>query len=168
VIFLYCGGNTESVRSQYGVHPVFVSPDSIYSVAGCLITFYSSQSGEPHALSLVYVHIYTNARQNQKCLVLPYPLLNYRPSVSVLQNEALLGPSRLTPEHRYYLDGCLSCISMLWIQPSRYGRCADLGVLCEGVSSVGYHQHHRSPKQIQREYSRSVVTLLLDYTSTGS
>ena len=115
LILLYCGGNTESVRSQYGVHPVFVSPDPIYSVAGCLITFYSSQSGEPHALSHVCIYIHKASPQNQKCLILPSSLFYYRASVSVVQNEALLGPSRLTSEHRYHLDGCLSCISVLWI-----------------------------------------------------
>jgi hypothetical protein len=121
-----------------------------------------------HALSLIYVYIYTKPRQNQKCLALPYPLFPFRPSVFSVQNEALLGPSGLTSEHRYHLDGCLSGVSVLWIQPSRYGRCAHPRVLCESVSSVGYHQHHRSPKQIQREYSRSVVAGLLDYMFTRS
>jgi hypothetical protein len=165
LIILYGGGNTESVRSQYGVHPVFVSPDPIYSVAGRLRTFHSSQSGGPHPLSHICVYIYMlKLAASSKILSSDISAFYYRPSLSVVQNEAVLGPSGLTFEHRYHIDGCLSCISVLWIQPSRYGRCAHPRVLREGVSSVRYHQHHWSPKQIQREYSRFVVALLLDYT----
>jgi hypothetical protein len=119
-------------------------------------------------LSHVCIYIHKASPQNQKCLILPSPLFYCRASFSVVQNEALLGPSGLTSEHRYHLDGCLSCISVLWIQPSRYGRCAHPGVLCEGVSSVGYHQHHGSPKQIQRKYSRSVAAVLLAYAFNRS
>jgi hypothetical protein len=145
------------------VYPIFVSPDPIYSVAGRLIFFLQFTKWRTQALSLIYVYIYTKPPQNQKFLVLPYPCSFFALQFSVVQNEALLGPSGLTSEHRYHPDGCLSGVFMLWIQPSRYGRCAHPRVLCESVSSVGYYQHHGSPKQIQREYSRSVVAGLLDY-----
>lgn len=122
----------------------------------------------PCALCGERVYIHATSPQNQKCWDLSSPLFLYPPSVLVVHNEALLGPSGLTSEHRYYLDGRMSCVSVLWIQSSRYGRRPHPRVFCEGISSVGYHQHHGSPKHIQREYSRSVVALLLDYTSTCS
>lgn len=73
------------------MHPVFVSPDPIYSVAGCLITCCGSKWRRPSALSNVCVYIHEASPQNQKCLILPSPTFYYRPSVSVSEMKRFWG-----------------------------------------------------------------------------